>query len=141
MILPDVNVYVCAHRPEDAHHVRGREWLEALLRGPAAFAFSDVILSGFVRIVTNPRIFKTPTPLDTALAFADAVRSPRHAIRVIPGPHLWSIFSEQCRRANAKGNLITDAYFAALAIESGSELVSFDHDFARFPDLRWRPPF
>lgn len=141
VFLPDVNIYVCAHRPEDPCHRRGKEWLETLLTGPMAYAYSDVVLSGFVRIVTNPRIFQTPTPLDTALAFANAVRLPRHAVRVVAGAQHWRVFSEMCKRANARGNLITDAYLAALAIESGNELVSFDHDFARFPGLRWRTPF
>lgn len=58
-----------------------------------------------------------------------------------PGPRHWKLFTDLCRRAGAKGNLVPDAYLAALAIESGSEWITTDPDYARFPDLRWHHPF
>lgn len=63
MILTDVNVLIYAHREDDADHRRFREWLEAVVAGPEAFGISDLILSGFLRVVTHPKIFHPPTPL------------------------------------------------------------------------------
>ena len=74
------------------------------------------------------------------LEFADQVRSAPSTVPVAPGPRHWRIFGDLCRNANAKGKLVPDAWLAALAIESGSECVSLDRDFARFPGLRWSHP-
>ena len=86
-------------------------------------------------------MFDPPSTLAQALAFADEVRSPEHAVPVAPGARHWDIFSKLCREADARGNLVADAYLAALAIETGSEWISTDGDYARFPGLRWRRPF
>jgi predicted nucleic acid-binding protein len=76
-----------------------------------------------------------------ALHFAETFRSPPNATRVQPGDRHWEIFSGLCRETGVRGKLVPDAYFAALAIESGSEWITTDGDFARFPGLRWRRPF
>lgn len=102
---------------------------------------SDLALSGFLRIVTHPRIFACPSPFDHALGFADLIRGQPHCVPVNPGQRHWDIFMGLCREAEATGNLIPDAYFAALAIERGCEWITLDRDFARFSGLRWsRPP-
>lgn len=138
MILPDVNVLVNAHREDAPGHATAKAWLEAALAGPEALGVSDLVLSGFVRVVTHPKVFVTPSPLDRALEFADYVRSSPRAVRVEPGERHWALFRDLCRSANAKGNLVPDAFFAALAIESGGEWITSDRAFARFPGLRWR---
>jgi len=91
-------------------------------------------------VVTNPRVFSPPAEADKALEFADVLRSHRNAVIVATGPRHWEIFSRLCRQVEAKGNIVADAYHAALAIESGSEWITADRDFARFPGLRWRHP-
>jgi toxin-antitoxin system PIN domain toxin len=101
---------------------------------------ADLVLSGFVWVVTNPRVFNVPTPIELALQFADRVRSQPNCVPVAPGPRHWGIFTSLCRSAEVKGNLVPDAYLAALAIESGSEWITSDRDFSRFPGLRWRHP-
>lgn len=101
---------------------------------------SDLALSGFLRIVTHPRIFPRPTPLDTALAFIKAVRDQPNCTLLSPRERHWDIFVRLCEMVGAKGNLVSDAYFAALAIESGSEWVTADRDYSRFQGLRWRHP-
>ncbi len=101
---------------------------------------SDIVLSGFVRVVTHPRVFAPPVPLAEALDFADALRAQPNAVGVSPGPRHWQIFERLCRDADARGNLVADPYLAALAIEPGSEWVTTDQDFARFQGLRWRHP-
>ena len=140
MLLPDVNVLVHAFREDAPRHTRARSWLEGLVYSDHAFALSDLVLSGFLRVVTHPRVFHPPTPLGKALEFAEAIRSQPNAVVVGPGERHWSIFQRLCRDADARGNLVPDAYIAALAIESGSELVTLDRDFSRFAGLRWKPP-
>jgi toxin-antitoxin system PIN domain toxin len=141
VVLPDVNVLVHAHREDSDHHDACRTWLETTLASDRAYGISELVVSAFVRIVTHPRIFDPPSPLEAVLAFAADVLTPEHAVRVAPGPRHWDIFTRLCRTSNARGNLITDAYFAAMAIESGCEWISTDGDYGRFDDLVWRRPF
>jgi toxin-antitoxin system PIN domain toxin len=140
VVLPDVNVLVHAHREDADRHAPMRAWLEKALSGPGPVGVADLVLSGFVRVVTHPRVFRAPTPLARALDFAESVRSSPASVRVEPGEGHWEIFRDLCRSANAKGNLVPDAYLAALAIECGGEWITTDRDFARFPGLRWRIP-
>jgi len=141
MLAPDVNVLVYAHREELPEHAACRGWLGEAVSADSAFGLSDLVLSGFLRVVTHPRVFKTPTSLDDALAFAEGLRSQPNCVLVQPGPRHWEIFERLCRAAGAKGNIVADAYLAALAIESGCEWVTTDRDYSRFPGLRWRHPF
>lgn len=90
--------------------------------------------------MTHPRVFSPPEPIESALSFADALRSRPNAVPVSPGIRHWGIFERLCREAGVRGNLVPDAYLAALAIESGSEWITTDRDYARFPGLRWRHP-
>jgi len=136
----DVNVLIYAHREDAARHPEFREWLEQTLSAPSSFAFSDHILSGFLRVVTHPKVFSVPTPLARALEFTTMIRTHPKAIALQPGYSHWNIFSTLCRETNAKGNLIADAYLAALAIENDCEWISTDHDFTRFKGLKWRHP-
>jgi toxin-antitoxin system PIN domain toxin len=140
VLLPDVNVLVYAHRQDGPEYRLYRSWLEAVVDSDAAFGMADVVLSGFLRIVTNRRIFAYPTPVDVAISFADELRARPNCVPVNPGPRHWSIFCRLCRQAGAKGNLVADAFLAALAVESGSEWITTDRGFSRFPGLRWRHP-
>ena len=140
MELPDVNVLVYARREDAVDHVRYREWLEQLINGDEAFGMADLVLSGFLRIVTHPRIFDPPTPLEDALVFVDTLTSRPNCVRLAPGPRHWELFTELCRKTGAKGNVVPDTYHAALAIETGSTWVTADRGFARFPGLRWKHP-
>jgi toxin-antitoxin system PIN domain toxin len=141
MLLLDVNVLVYAFRTDAPNHAAFRQWLEGVLAAESAFGLSDLVLSGFLRVVTHPRVFDPPTPIDPAVQFAEVLRTQPNYVLVSPGPRHWSIFVGLCRSAQARGNLVPDAYLAAMAIESGSELISTDRDYARFTGLRWRPPF
>ena len=141
MILPDVNVLVYAYMEDVPDHDRYRGWLDGVVNAREPFGVADLVLSGFIRVVTHPRVFRMPSPLDPALAFAAALRSSPGCVPVAPGPRHWDIFTALCRAAEARGNLVPDAYLAALAIESGSEWISTDRDYARFEGLRFRHPF
>jgi hypothetical protein len=133
-------VLVYAHRGGTPEYDRIGAWLQTVANGSAAFGLSTLVLSGFLRIVTHPRVFATPTPVDTALAFVDSLRARPNCVEVSPGPRHWEIFAGLCRTTQATGNQVPDAYLAALAIESGSEWITTDGGFARYEGLRQRHP-
>lgn len=140
MLLPDVNVLIYAHRAESPDHERYAEWLRTLAEGDEPYGLSELGCSGFVRIVTNPKIWEEATSLGDALAFVDALRSRHNARALTHGPGSWELFTRLCVAARARGKLVADAYHAALALEHGCEFVTADADFARFAGLRWRHP-
>ena len=141
MFLPDVNILVYAHREDTPQHTKALEWLETLLNSDEAFAMSELVMSGFLRIVTHPKIFSPPSNLDDALLFLHQIRNQVNCVITTPRDRHWDIFIKLCKQANAKGNLIPDAYHAALAIETGSEWITSDQDFSRFPGLKWSTPW
>lgn len=141
MILADVNVLIYAFRSDSDQHAAYRSWLDEVVNGPSAYAVSPQVLSGVVRICTHPRIFSHPNTLEEVLAFCRVVSDQPQATQVTPGERHWSIFESLCRDSRATGNVVEDAWYAALAIESGCEWITVDRDFARFPRLSWRAPF
>jgi hypothetical protein len=141
MILPDVNVLLYAFRRDSARHSEYRRWLEGIVNGDAAFGISPQALASLVRISTHPGIYVNPSRLDEAVAFCDAILEVPNCSVVQPRERHWALFTDLCRQARVKGNLVQDAWFAALAIESGFEWITTDRDYARFPKLRWREPF
>ncbi len=140
MILIDVNVLVYAHRKDAQDHSAYRNWLEGVLSSDPVYGMSDHVLSGVIRQLTHPKIFLKPSSLDEAFGFARYVRFRPNCALISPGPRHWEIFERLSRAVNARGNLVPDAYFAALAVEHDCEWISADRDFARFPNLRWRHP-
>lgn len=140
MILMDVNVLVHAFRKDMPEHQRYRDWLLEILNGPAAFGVCNFVFSGFLRVVTHPKVFKNPSGWQEAIAFVDAIRLQPNCRKVSFGERHWTIFADLCRTTRATGNLIPDAFLAALAIESGCEWITTDRDYAKFPGLRWRHP-
>lgn len=140
MILPDVNVLIYAFRSDSADHGRYRVWLESVINGPEAYGVSPQVLAGLARVTTHPRIFSRPSRLEDAFAFNRTLLSQPNATLVNPGERHWGIFEGLCRQVAAAGNLVQDAWFAALAIEAGCEWISTDRDYARFEGLAWRAP-
>jgi toxin-antitoxin system PIN domain toxin len=140
MLCVDVNVLVYAHRPESPRHDGYRSWLEGARRGVEPLGIPEMVQSGFVRVVTHPRVFKEPTPLDTALKFVEAVRGSPATVPIAPGERHWGIFTDLCRQLDARGNRVPDAFLAAMAIEQGATFVSADRGFAGYPGLRWIDP-
>jgi toxin-antitoxin system PIN domain toxin len=107
-----------------------------VINSPAAYAYSELVLSGFLRVVTHPKVFETPSTLSSALLFADQIRGGGHAICVAPGIAHWEIFTHCLNQLDAKGNDIPDAYQAALAMEWNCQWVTTDKGFKRFKGLR-----
>lgn len=141
MLLPDVNVLIYAHVENSSpEHSAYAAWVTRLATGPEPFALSVLVLSGFVRVATNPRVFNPPPTLDQSLAFVAALVERPTARVVGPGPDHLEIFMRMCRQSGATGKLVADAQHAAIAVEHGCTLVTTDSDFSRFPDLRWHHP-
>ncbi|MEW6582742.1 MAG: type II toxin-antitoxin system VapC family toxin [Actinomycetota bacterium] len=136
----DVNVLVYAHRKDVQDHDSFRSWLEEARGADEPLGLIDQVLTGFVRVVTHPRVFATPTPLDAALDAVDRLRESPSAVSVGPGRRHREIFGRVARDADARGSLVHDAFLAAIAIEHGATFVTTDRDFARFSGLRWRHP-
>ena len=140
MIVADVNVLLTAFRRDLPEHARIRAWLLDRLSEEHAFGVAELVLSAVVRIATNHRVFREPSSLDESLGFVNALRQRANVVVVSPGERHWDIFDRLCTAAGARGNLVADAYLAALAIEHGCDWVTMDRDFARLPGLRWRHP-
>lgn len=141
MQLVDVNVFVYAFRQDSADHAVATTWLEELVNRDEPFGISELVLSSFLRIVTNPRVFVAPSTLDLALAFTDQIRNRPNSVTITPQAAHWDISTRLCREIGAAGSLVPDAYFAALAIESNCEWISTDRDYHRFSGLQWRLPW
>ena len=141
MLLPDVNVLIYAHVEESTpDHADYANWLTRLATGPEPFALSVLVLAGFIRVVTNRRIFDPPSSLNQSFAFVSSLVERPTARIVGPGPDHLDIFERLCRDSGAAGKLVADAQHAAVAIEHGCTMVSTDSDFSRFPGLRWQHP-
>ena len=140
MILPDVNVLVLAHRADQEEHEPVRTWLEGEVNSDRPFFLADIAVAGFLRIVTNPRIYRRPTSLETAVAFVDGLVVQPTCVPVAAGARHWPILRGLLRGADARGNLVPDAHLAAIAVEHGATVATRDRGFARFPDLRWLDP-
>jgi len=140
VILPDVNVLLYAFRTDLPEHAACRRWLEDALNADAAYGMSPQVLASVIRVATHPRIFARPSRLSDVMAFASVLLAQPHCQVIQPGPRHWDIFSRLCQQAKATGNLVQDAWLAALAMEYGCEWITTDRDFARFDGLRWRSP-
>jgi toxin-antitoxin system PIN domain toxin len=140
MLLIDVNVLIYAYREDAPNHSAYRRWLADLISSGEPFGLIDLVLSGFLRIATHPKLFDPPSPPESALEFATSLRGQPNCVVVTPGPRHWEIFTKLCRVTGAQGNFIPDTFLAAVAIEAKLEWITTDHGFARFPELRWRHP-
>lgn len=140
MILPDVNVLVYAARDDAPDCARYRAWLETALLGPEPVAVATPVLAGFLRVVTNPRVFARPSTLDDALRFVDVVLGAPAAVVPALSERLAGTLAAVCRSSGATADRVPDAYLAAIALDLDAELVTADRGFARFQGLRWRHP-
>lgn len=141
MILPDVNVLVYAFRREYSEHEHYRLWLQGVLAGSEDLALADAVLVGFIRIVTHPRIFEAPAPATEALAFTEALRTSPVARPVSSSPAVWSQLGDFASSDRMlRGNLVPDAFLAAIAIATGARVATADAGFARFLQVSWFDP-
>jgi toxin-antitoxin system PIN domain toxin len=140
MKLPDVNVLVGAFRQDVVGHAELRSWLEWTVAGDDVLGLTPAVMTGVVRVLTHSRVFAMPDSIAAAVEHVDRLRAAPGVIEVRPGERHWDIFRRLCIEADARGNLVSDAGHAALAIEHGATWVTLDRDFARFAGLRWEVP-
>jgi uncharacterized protein len=140
VILLDVNLLVLAHREGSDDHEPARAWLEEEVNSDRPFLLADIAVAGFVRIVTNPRIFVRPTRLATAIAFVDALVEQPTCVPAAAGPRHWQILRGILENADARGNLVPGAHLAAIATEHGATVATRDRGFARFRGVPWLDP-
>jgi uncharacterized protein len=135
-----VNVLVYAQRGGTPEHERIGDWLQGVANGSSPFGLCTLVLSGALRVLTHPRVFAAPTPLEEALRFVEELWERANCVEIAPGARHWEIFARLCRETEGTGNEVPDAYLAALAIESGSEWITTDTGFGRYEGLRFRHP-
>jgi toxin-antitoxin system PIN domain toxin len=140
MMLPDVNVLIHAFRRETLQHTTCRIWLDNVVRGDERFAISPLSLAAVIRVTTNRRAYSPPSSLDAAFGFCEDLLHQPHCQIVEPRERHWDIFKRLCVETDTRGPTITDAWYAALAIEWGCEWITLDRDYSRFPGLRWKVP-
>lgn len=140
MILVDANILLYAEDSLQSRHQQARAWWDGQLSGTGVVCLCWTVLSAFIRIGTNPRVFEHPLSLEQALARVQSWLDQPCTRVVRPTERHWTVFKQMLTDGQAVANLVTDAHLAALAIEHGCELASTDSDFARFPKLKWRNP-
>ena len=140
MILPDINLLIYAYDQTSTHHARARQWWESQLNGSQMIGLSWVTLLGFIRLLTNPRIFQNPYPPREILAIVKTWLEQPHVKIVQPSENHFARLASLIEQLGTAGNLTTDVHLAALAIERGLILQTTDADFARFPGLKWHNP-
>jgi len=140
VILLDVNVVVAAQRDDHPQHATVRPWFDDLVATRQPFGAPAWVWASAVRLTTNRRIFEVPATPEEAFAFVRAVRAQSSYQPIEPGPRHLAIFEAVCTTSNATGDLVPDAFLAAIAIENAATVASFDRDFARFDELEWIIP-
>ena len=140
MIVPDVNVLVHAFRADAPEHEQYASWLNRALQ-EESIGIADVILSGFLRVVTHSRITTAPAPIERAMEFAERLAEAPRATWLTQGAPVWKRLGDLTDDdPGIRGNLVPDAYIAALCLSNGAQLATRDRGFARFPGLRWFDP-
>lgn len=140
MKIVDANVLLHAYNRSAPLHAEAREWLESALSQDETVGLAWVVLLAFLRISTNPRAMTDPVSVERG---CEVIRQllEYDPVRIVqPGPEHWLQMERILLKLGAGGNLTADAHLAALAIEHGATLVSYDTDFARFDHLQWTTP-
>jgi uncharacterized protein len=132
-MTPDVNVLIAAFRADHAHHAAARSWLDqarrACLAGRTSLTLLPVVVTGFLRLVTNARVFVQPDAVEDAVAFVDVLLASPGVEWPAQQANSWPLLRGKLLARSRGGNLVTDAWIAALVEAHGEHLVSFDRDF------------
>ena len=139
MLIPDVNILVYAFHEQGDQHVAMRAWLQDAVHGNEAVGLCDAVLVGFLRVATLP-IWRPPASLPLAISFIERLREAPACRHLAPHQRAIGTMLRLCADIRASGNIVPDAWLAALAIEHGATLITADAGFARFPGLAWKHP-
>ncbi len=132
-MTPDVNLLVAASRSDHPHYAASRAWLARSLAMAAAgtsFTLMPMVVASLLRLVTSPKIFKTPAGIDDAISFVDALLAQPGVAMASLGPE-WPTLRQLCLDKQLAGNHLPDAWLAAATLQLGEHLVTFDTDFRR----------
>ena len=140
MDLLDANILIGAFRPDDPHHATLKNWLEETLNNGLGVSFPALVEVAFLRIVTHPRIFRVPSPLEEALSFLQVIQESGQFRETLWTPRMRARWWRWCSELGLQGNDVNDAYLAASAFEAHCRLVTLDGGFSRFPGLDWWNP-
>ena len=140
MIIPDINLLIYAHNDGASYHDSAKRWWEGLVNGSERVGVPWIVSTGFVRLMTHPRVLAHPATPAEAVDFVLAWFDSPQVITINPEPEHLTHFQRNLIAAGVGANLVTDAHIAAVAMEYQAEVHSNDSDFSRFPGLRWRNP-
>ncbi|MFV2058284.1 MAG: TA system VapC family ribonuclease toxin [Thiohalomonadales bacterium] len=140
MKIIDLNILLYVINTSFEQHKAIYKWWLDNLNGDGYIGLTWNVLSGFIRLSTNPRIFPQPLSTKESLIKVDAWLKHPNTVIVQESKDHFNILSELLESVGSAGNLTTDAHLAAIAIGHGAAMVSCDNDFARFSHLRWINP-
>jgi len=136
MIVPDLNLLIYAYNLGAPHHVQACRWWEDTMNGQETVGLPVAVATGFIRLMTNPKVIQPPMQLADAVAIVKSwVAAPNVVLLQVSSQH-W----DELARIGWTGPALSDAHLAALAIEHSGTLHSNDNDFQRCPGLRWENP-
>jgi len=136
MIIPDVNLLIYAYNTGDPRHRAAKKWLEELFNTSTQFGLSWLSISGFLRIITTKTLFGNGYSTSEAFEIVDEWLARPNMVFLMPTAKHYQILKKQVLAAGVSGADLTDAHFAALAIENGVTLATTDSDFSKFKDLK-----
>jgi uncharacterized protein len=140
MIIPDINLLLYAYNRKAPDHDAAREWWEGLMNGEETVGLPWIVISGYIRLATHPRVLETPMAVSKAAGHVRRWLAQPVTMILEPGARFPGLFLGYLEKLGAGGNLTTDAQLAALAVEHQAELHSADTDFSRFTGLRRTNP-
>jgi toxin-antitoxin system PIN domain toxin len=141
VIVPDLNLLIHAYNVGSAVHGAARQWWEELLSRPVpVVGLAWVVVLGYIRLTTHPRVMSHPLTPSSACADVESWLAQPQVVLLHPWDRHATTLFHLLRGLGTAGNLTTDAHLAALAMENQATLHTTDADFARFPGLRWENP-
>ncbi|MCK6685837.1 MAG: PIN domain-containing protein [Thermoanaerobaculia bacterium] len=140
MYLLDANVLLYLFDEASPHHAPCKHLLEGGLQKNEIWGVAWPVLTAFLRLSTDKRVFTDPMSIEEAAEAVESLLGHSQVVLLEPGKRFWALFRQLLEQAQVRGPLVSDAFLAALAIEKGALLVSADRDFSRFPGLKWMNP-
>ncbi len=140
MKVVDANVLLYAVNKHAPQHDSARRGLDGALSGGEPVGFAWVVILAFLRLSTNSSLFHRPLALDEAVSVMESWISQPSAVVVQPSPRHLNLLHGLLEPVGTAANLVNDAHLAAITLEHGAEVLSFDGDFARFAGVRWQKP-
>jgi toxin-antitoxin system PIN domain toxin len=140
VIVVDLNLLIYAINEDTLQHARARRWWETVVSQDEPVGLPWLVILGFLRLTTNPKVMPRPLTPAQAVAVVDHWFAQRRVVPLDPTDRHWAIFKEIITGLGTAGNITSNAHLASIAIEHGGRLFSTDADFARFAGLRWTNP-